>query len=78
MKKYGVAIIGCGSFAKSFVPLFKHHPAIGQVFVCDVIKEKAERHESPRLAALVGTNPAHTFPPSTELKAAMNSAMLST
>lgn len=44
MKKHGVAIIGCGRFAKHFVPLFKAHPAVGKVFLCDIIAEKAEAY----------------------------------
>ena len=36
-----IAIIGCGEFAKEFVPLFKNHPTVKKVYVCDLIKEKA-------------------------------------
>ena len=27
-----VAVIGCGRFAKNFIPLFKAHPAVEKVF----------------------------------------------
>lgn len=41
-KKLNVAFIGCGKFAKFFVPLFKAHPKVDKVYVCDLIREKAE------------------------------------
>jgi len=41
MKKISVAIIGCGDFAQHFVPLFKMHPTVENVKVCDLIKERA-------------------------------------
>lgn len=37
-----VAIIGCGGFAKHFVPLFQAHPTVDWVKVCDVIPERAQ------------------------------------
>ena len=43
-KKITVAIIGCGGFAKHFVPLFKNHPTVKKVYVCDLIKEKAQQY----------------------------------
>ncbi len=42
MKKIRMAIIGCGPFAKQFVSLFKNHPNVEKVYVCDLIKEKAK------------------------------------
>lgn len=39
-----VAFIGCGNFAKSFVPLFKAHPFVDKVYVCDLIRERAEQY----------------------------------
>lgn len=39
-----IAIIGCGEFAKKFVPLFKNHPTVKKVYVCDLIKEKAVQY----------------------------------
>ena len=42
MKKIRMAIIGCGRFAKYFVPLFKAHPFTKKVYVCDLIPEKAK------------------------------------
>ena len=41
-KKLTVAFIGCGRFAKFFVPLFKAHPFTKKVYVCDLIPEKAK------------------------------------
>ena len=43
--KLTVAVIGCGNFAKNFVNLFKEHPFVGKVYVCDIIKEKAEEYK---------------------------------
>ena len=40
-KKLTVAVIGCGAFAKNFVPLFKNHPNVEKVYVCDIVEEKA-------------------------------------
>ncbi|MBQ4638546.1 MAG: Gfo/Idh/MocA family oxidoreductase [Clostridia bacterium] len=39
--KLTVAVIGCGAFAKFFVPLFKAHPYVEKVYVCDLDREKA-------------------------------------
>ena len=39
--KLKIAIIGCGRFAKNFVPLFKAHPEVDKVWVCDLRKERA-------------------------------------
>ena len=39
-----VAVIGCGSFARNFVPLFKVHPTVDKVYVCDLIPEKAQEY----------------------------------
>ena len=42
-KKLSIAVIGCGRFARSFVELFKCHPYVEKVAVCDLIPEKATR-----------------------------------
>lgn len=46
-----VGICGVGSFAQCFIPLFKHHPEVEQVILCDLDKEKlkgnAQKHEIP-------------------------------
>lgn len=43
-KPMTVAVIGCGRFAKNFVPLFKAHPAVARVLVCDLIPERAKQY----------------------------------
>lgn len=43
-KKITVAIIGCGSFAKGFVPLFQNHPTVNKVYVCDLDRTKAQQY----------------------------------
>ena len=43
-RKLTVAFVGCGRFAKYFVPLFKVHPFVEKVYACDLIKEKAEEY----------------------------------
>ena len=55
-----ICIVGTGSFAQSFIPLFKAHPLVGQVVLCDLDGEKlqcnAAKHAitdlSPSLDAL--------------------------
>ena len=42
--KLNIAFIGCGDFARNFVPLFKLHPLVGKVYVCDLISERAEEY----------------------------------
>jgi len=41
-EKIRIAVIGCGRFAKNFVPLFKAHPEVEKVYVCDQRRERAE------------------------------------
>lgn len=43
-KRLNVAVIGCGGFAKGFVPLFQLHPTVDKVYVCDLIRSKAEEY----------------------------------
>jgi len=43
-KPMTIAVIGCGRFAKNFVPLFKAHPAVKKVYVCDLIPERAQAY----------------------------------
>ncbi len=43
-KKFTVAFIGCGNFAKMFVPLMQHHPYVEKVYVCDLIPERAQAY----------------------------------
>ena len=43
-KRLTVAVIGCGDFSKSFVSLFKMHPYVEKVYVCDKIRSKAEEY----------------------------------
>ena len=40
--KLRVCFIGCGDFASNFVPLFKAHPLVEKVYVCDLLRERAE------------------------------------
>lgn len=37
-----VAVIGCGEFSPNFVPLFKAHPLVNKVYVCDLFRERAD------------------------------------
>ena len=43
-RKIKIAFIGCGSFARFFVPLFKAHPEVEKVWVCDLIPERAQEY----------------------------------
>lgn len=44
MKKLTVCIVGCGNFARKFVELFQAHPTVEKVYVCDLIRERAEEY----------------------------------
>ena len=44
MDKLRIAIIGCGQFARHFVPLFKAHPYVEGVYVCDLEQAKVEEY----------------------------------
>lgn len=39
-----LAIVGTGSFAQSFIPLFAAHPGVGEIVLCDVNAEKLARN----------------------------------
>lgn len=41
-EKLKIAIIGCGRFSPFFVPLFKAHPMVEKVYVCDIKKDREE------------------------------------
>ncbi len=43
-KKMTICFIGCGEFARNFVPLFKLHQYVEKVYVCDLIPERAEEY----------------------------------
>ena len=45
-EKIKIAVIGCGRFAKNFVKLFKAHPFVEKVYVCDLIAERAEQYSN--------------------------------
>ncbi len=42
--KLNIAFIGCGDFARNFVPLFKLHPLVEKVYVCDLLAQRAEEY----------------------------------
>lgn len=46
MDKLNVAVIGCGGFATCFVPLFKEHPYVDKVYVCDLVEERAKDYQA--------------------------------
>lgn len=54
-EKLSVAFIGCGNFAKRFVPLMQAHPYVEKVYVCDLIREKAEAYAKRFGAEIVDT-----------------------
>ena len=35
-----LGIVGCGSFSRSFIPLFNAHPLVNGVVLCDVDADK--------------------------------------
>ena len=54
-KKLTVAVIGCGDFAKNFVPLFKEHPYVEKVYVCDLIRSRAEDYSKRFQVEIIDT-----------------------
>ena len=50
-----IAVIGCGRFAKNFVPLFKAHPSVKKVYVCDLIPERAEWYSEKFGVEIIGS-----------------------
>ena len=52
MKKFKIGILGTGEFADCFIPLFKAHPFIDEVVLCDsdktLLQTKADKHKVPR------------------------------
>ena len=44
-RKVSICFIGCGQFCRCFVPLFKKHPDVEYVAVCDLIPEKAKEYQ---------------------------------
>ena len=53
--KLRVCIIGCGEFARCFVPLFKTHPYVEKVFVCDLVPEKAKSYSDKFGVEIIGS-----------------------
>ena len=43
-KKIRICFVGCGQFARHFVPLFQHHPACEFVAVCDKFPERSKEY----------------------------------
>ena len=44
--KLRLCFVGCGEFAANFVPLFKAHPLVEKVYVCDLLRERAEKYSA--------------------------------
>lgn len=54
--KFSVCFIGCGDFARHFVPLFQKHPYVEKVYVCDIIPQRTEEYRE-----LFGTESVASF-----------------
>ena len=54
-KKLTLCFIGCGRFARFFVPLFKAHPNVEKVYVCDLIRERAESYSKEYEVEIIDT-----------------------
>jgi len=54
-EKIRICFIGCGRFAKNFVPLFKAHPSVGKVYVCDLIPERAQQYAETFDVQVIGS-----------------------
>lgn len=44
-EKIRIGFVGCGQFCRAFVPLFKNHPAVEFVAVCDKFPERAQKYK---------------------------------
>lgn len=44
-EKIKIAFVGCGQFCRGFVPLFKAHPAVDFIAVCDKYPERAKDYK---------------------------------
>lgn len=51
-----VGIVGVGAFAQSFIPLFKAHPLVERVVLCDLDRQKLE--ENSRKHGIPDTSPS--------------------
>jgi predicted dehydrogenase len=40
MKKIKLTVVGTGQFAQGFIPLFRVHPGVGEVSLCEVLPER--------------------------------------
>lgn len=55
MKKINLGIAGAGGFLAEFLPVFRAHPGIADIFIADLVKSRAEAlMETFRLAGTVG------------------------
>ncbi len=54
-RKFNVAVIGCGGFARGFVPLFQRHPYVGEVYICDIVPERVEEYRVKFGATVIGS-----------------------
>lgn len=52
---FSLGLIGAGQFAQQFATLFNHHPLIGDVYVTDIVPERAE--QLAQRLGLAGTMP---------------------
>ena len=43
-EKIRIGFVGCGQFCRAFVPLFKNHPAVEYIAVCDKFPERAKKY----------------------------------
>jgi len=44
-QKIRIGFVGCGQFARNFVPLFQAHPAVEYVAVCDKFRDRSEDYD---------------------------------
>ncbi len=42
--RINICFIGCGRFVRNFIPLFKAHPFVESVSVCDILKDRADAY----------------------------------
>lgn len=53
--KMRIAIIGCGEFARFFMPLWKAHPVVEKIYVCDTRSERAAEYAAEFAVETIGS-----------------------
>ena len=53
-----IGSVGAGSFAQSFIPLFKAHPLVAEVTLCELEADKLAQNAAKHAICLLYTSPS--------------------